>query len=97
MKARRTRAAWAFGRVLRAARRDKKLSQEDLAYDAGFDRTYPSLLERGLRTPTFLVILELAAALDMDAVKLFSAAVSKYRESEDGRIVVNRATVERSP
>src|SRR5438094_9820880 len=35
-------------------------AKEQLAETGNLDRTYPSLLERGLRTPTFLVILMLA-------------------------------------
>ncbi len=57
---RRQKVAIAFGRVLREARKQKGLSQEDLAGDAEFDRTYPSLLERGLRTPTLTVLFQLA-------------------------------------
>ena len=45
-----------------------------------FDRTYPSLLERGRRSPTFLVILQLAYALRMEPVKLFADAVARMRK-----------------
>jgi transcriptional regulator with XRE-family HTH domain len=54
----------AFGKVLRELRHEKGLSQEELAADAELDRTYPSLLERGLRTPTLTVLFEIANALD---------------------------------
>jgi transcriptional regulator with XRE-family HTH domain len=60
---RRNIVAKAFGRVLREARRYRELSQEDLAADAELDRTYPSLLERGLRTPTLTVLFVLAKIL----------------------------------
>jgi hypothetical protein len=43
------------------------------------DRTYPSLLERGLRTPTFFVIISLAEGLNMDPVVLFTDAVGRLR------------------
>jgi transcriptional regulator with XRE-family HTH domain len=55
--------AKAFGRVLRAAREKRGLSQEDLALDCEIDRTYVSLLERGLRQPTITVLFKLATAL----------------------------------
>jgi transcriptional regulator with XRE-family HTH domain len=76
----RKQAARAFGRALRTARRTQGLSQEDLAETGDFDRTYPSLLERGLRTPTFYVILQLARALHMDPRALFDDALAECRE-----------------
>jgi hypothetical protein len=41
--------ALAFGGVLRIAREGAHSTQEALAERADIDRTYPSLLERGLR------------------------------------------------
>ena len=55
--------AKAFGRVLRSAREKRGLSQEQLALNCEIDRTYVSLLERGLRQPTITVVFRLAAAL----------------------------------
>jgi transcriptional regulator with XRE-family HTH domain len=74
---RRQKVAIAFGRVLREARRQKGLSQEQLAGDADFDRTYPSLLERGLRTPTLTVILQLAKVLDTTAASLVTQTLEE--------------------
>ena len=45
-----------FGDVLRAARTERGVSQDRLAMLCDFDRTYPSLLERGLRLPTMCMI-----------------------------------------
>jgi transcriptional regulator with XRE-family HTH domain len=67
---RRNKVAIAFGRVLREARKEKGISQEELAGDADFDRTYPSLLERGLRTPTLTIILMIAKVLGVTAASL---------------------------
>lgn len=44
--------ALAFGATLRAARKKQGVSQDRLAALCGFDRTYPSLMERGLRQPS---------------------------------------------
>ena len=71
---RRQKVAIAFGRVLREARKLKGLSQEELAADAEFDRTYPSLLERGLRTPTLTVLFQLAKVLEADVDQLLLMA-----------------------
>jgi transcriptional regulator with XRE-family HTH domain len=79
MSVRRREVARAFGRELREARRLRGISQEQLAETGDFDRTYPSLLERGLRTPTFFVIISLAEGLNMDPVVLFTDAVGRLR------------------
>lgn len=50
----------AFGEVLREIRKELRLSQERLALDCGFDRTFVSRLERGLTSPTFRTIVKLA-------------------------------------
>lgn len=55
--------AQAFGRVLRDRRLAAGLSQEKLALEAGIDRTFVSLLERGGRQPTLSTLWRLADAL----------------------------------
>jgi len=55
--------AIAFGHVLRAAREAAGLSQQTLALRAESDRTYPSLLERGLRSPSLGTLMNLAPVL----------------------------------
>jgi len=40
------------------------MTQEVLAEEADMDRTYPSLLERGMRNPTLFEILKLSVALE---------------------------------
>lgn len=55
--------ALAFGNVLRSAREAAGLTQEMLAIRAKLDRTYPSLLERGLRSPTLSTLISLAPVL----------------------------------
>lgn len=59
-----------FGRVLRQFRKDINFSQEKLSQESGLDRTYISLLERGLRQPTLTSLLKLAAALGVSTVDL---------------------------
>ena len=50
--------------VLKKERKDKNLSQEELAFRCDLDRTYISLLERGLRQPTLAVIFKICNALE---------------------------------
>jgi transcriptional regulator with XRE-family HTH domain len=54
-----------LGRVLRTQRNEKGFSQEELAHRVGLDRTYISLLERGLRQPTLGTIVKLSKALEI--------------------------------
>lgn len=59
-------------RNLRKLRVDRRLSQENLAVDAGIDRTYVSRLERGMENPTVAVLERLAAALAVEITALFA-------------------------
>lgn len=54
----------AFGRRIRSAREARGWSQEDLAYEAGLDRTYIGGIERGERNIALLNLNKLATALD---------------------------------
>ena len=80
MNIQRNQAARAFGQALKAARQERGATQEALAERGEFDRTHPSLLERGLRTPTFFVIVQLACALKMEPVALFTDALTRLRK-----------------
>ncbi len=55
----------AFGHKVQEVRRDKKLSQEDLADLADLDRTYISSMERGKRNVSLLNIIKVANALSV--------------------------------
>ncbi|HBL74737.1 MAG: transcriptional regulator [Bacteroidetes bacterium GWF2_42_66] len=59
-----------FGKVLRELREANHISQEKLAEYCDLDRTYISLLERGLRQPTITTIFKLANALNISPSKL---------------------------
>jgi transcriptional regulator with XRE-family HTH domain len=56
-----------FGQVLRKHRAINKLSQEKLSQECGLDRSYISLLERGLRQPSLTTILLLSKTLNTSA------------------------------
>jgi transcriptional regulator with XRE-family HTH domain len=60
----------AFGQVLRALRLERGLSQEALALEAGIQRNYVSLIERGINQPTITIIFNLAEALEMQPSQL---------------------------
>ena len=48
----------------------RKLSQEQVGFEANLDRTYISLLERGLQSPTLRTICQLAAVLKISPTKI---------------------------
>jgi transcriptional regulator with XRE-family HTH domain len=73
--------ASAFGNVLRTARKARGLTQEALAEIGQFDRSYPSLLERGLRTPTLTSIVRLAEVLGTEAGKLVADTLARLKAS----------------
>lgn len=60
----------AFGQVLKELRKEKGLSQEELAHESGLDRTFISLLERGKRQPSLGTIINIASVLKLDASSL---------------------------
>lgn len=66
--------AKALGVVLRRLRQTAKLSQEDLALEAGLQRNFVSLIERGENQPTITTIGRLATALRISASGLVAAA-----------------------
>jgi len=60
----------AFGRELRKARHTVGLSQEKLALQVGLDRTYISMLERGVRQPSLKTIFLLCSSLGVRGSEL---------------------------
>jgi transcriptional regulator with XRE-family HTH domain len=72
--------AKAFGAVLRTARVSAGIPQEVLAERADCDRTYPSLLERGLRQPTIGKVIDMAGALHLEPSVLLNLTIARLRE-----------------
>jgi DNA-binding XRE family transcriptional regulator len=79
--------AAAFAAILRTARVGAGLSQEKLAEAADIDRTYPSLLERGLRQPTLAVLIEKLGKLSHPyrPLKLSSRSTPDIRQKPSRR------------
>lgn len=59
-----------LGENVRYYRKLKGMTQEQLAADAGMERSYVSDLERGTRNPSVLALGRLAAALKLAPSKL---------------------------
>lgn len=78
----------AFGRVLAEKRKEIGLSQEKLGFEAEMDRSFISLLERGMRSPTLDTLIRLGKVLDVSLTQLSIAIelelkTETYGKSED--------------
>jgi len=62
-----------LARNVRARRENLGLTQEQLGFETGLDRTYISGIERGVRNPSLDVIAKIASALDTSPSDLLSA------------------------
>lgn len=60
-----------FGQKVREERTKLGISQEDLGFKTGLDRTYISGIERGLRNPSLKNIVKIADALKTSPGSLF--------------------------
>jgi len=60
----------AFGQALREIRKEAGISQEKLADDGGFDRTFISLIERGINSPSIRTVVKLAGVLKVAPSKI---------------------------
>ena len=67
------------GPELRKARLKADLTQEELAFRAGLDRSYISLLEHDRKSPTVTVLFRLCDALGVSAAKVIARAEARRR------------------
>lgn len=58
-----------MGNQIRELRKGKGLSQEQLALQAGIDRSYVGGIERGERNVSFLTLVKIAECLGCDVAK----------------------------
>ncbi len=62
----------ALGRNVHRLRRQRGMTQEELAFEAEIDLTYMGGIERGKRNPSLLVMVRIAKALSVPVSKLLS-------------------------
>jgi transcriptional regulator with XRE-family HTH domain len=72
-----------FAANLRRIRHQKRLSQEQLAHDAGVDRAYLSRVERAATYVGLEIIGKLADVLGMDPVEFFRRPSRTGRRKAD--------------
>jgi transcriptional regulator with XRE-family HTH domain len=73
-----------LGPELQRARRKAGLTQEELAFRAGVDRSYVSLLEHDKKSPTLDMLLRLCAALGVRASSLVARVERGQGHSSKG-------------
>lgn len=56
---------------LRRIRRERRMTQEELAHMAGINRNYPGMIERGQHSPTVEMLERLCRALKIEPTTLF--------------------------
>lgn len=61
-----------IGDEIRRARQKAGLSQEKLAFEAGIHRTYVSLLERDIKSPTVTMLFRVCKALKVRPSRLIA-------------------------
>ena len=62
----------AFGRTVRKARRDRDLSQEALADEAGLSAKHIGEIERANKDPRLTTVLKIAKALELSSSELLA-------------------------
>jgi transcriptional regulator with XRE-family HTH domain len=70
-----------FGQVIRKHRKRMGLSQEQLALETDLDRTFISLIERGLRQPTLKTLFRIASVLQTPPSELIREVEEMQNEN----------------
>lgn len=61
-----------LGKRIKTLRLEKNISQTEVAYRCGFDKSNYNTIESGKRNPTIISLLKIAKALEIDIVDLVS-------------------------
>jgi transcriptional regulator with XRE-family HTH domain len=69
------------GQNVRTIRSERRLTQEQVAFEAKIDLTYLGGIERGRRNPSLLVLVRIAAALKVDPRDLLKPVDSDHGQS----------------
>jgi transcriptional regulator with XRE-family HTH domain len=75
-------AAKAFGKVLKNLRKEAKLTQEELGFEADLRRTYISILELGEQQPSLTTILKLAKPLGISGQELMGLVEEEINQNQ---------------
>lgn len=75
----------AFGKVLRRLRNELGVSQEQLAFMCDLDRTFISMLERGVRQPSLASIIAISKALNTPPSEVIREVMGLINEDHKKR------------
>ncbi|MGF6732071.1 transcriptional regulator with XRE-family HTH domain [Paraburkholderia youngii] len=84
-----------FGAVLRKHRLLAELTQEQLAFEAGIERSYVSMLERGRNQPTLAMLFAIAKALNCSPSRLIAEVELALQTRRRSKKAVPKATAKR--
>nr|WP_284702402.1 helix-turn-helix transcriptional regulator [Herbaspirillum aquaticum] len=70
---------------MRAVRLESKLSQENLAFNAQFDRAFISDIERGVANPSIMALATLCYALNITLADLFATINLSLKPGDETR------------
>jgi len=84
-----------FGAVLRKYRLLAELTQEQLAFEAGIERSYVSMLERGRNQPTLTMLFAIAKALNCSPSALIAEVELTMQTRRSSKKAVPKATAKR--
>lgn len=62
-----------FGKRIKRLRKERGMTQEDLAFEIGVDRSYMGFIERGERNPTLGILAKIAKALKVSLSELLQS------------------------
>ena len=69
-----------MGAVIRRLRKERGLSQEDVAFESGVDRSFLSHIERGLQQPSISILFRIAEALGTLASAILAEAEKEMQK-----------------
>ena len=69
-----------FSKVLKELRKEKKLTQEQLAAHADLETTFISFLERSQRQPTITTIWKLCKGLDVSPTEMIKRVEARQQQ-----------------
>lgn len=85
---------YSLGNALKAVRKQREMSQEQVALEADITTTYYGLVERDEKSPTVRMLEKICRALDYPISELFSENVTC--DTEDNRYVYQLINLLRS-
>lgn len=72
-----------IGKIIKSLRIKNDMNQEDLAFACNVDRSYISMLERGLNEPSLTKIFDISKALNITPSQFVKMVEIEYKRMEN--------------